>query len=387
MRRWWLIGFATLVAACGRSSTPTAAPLEAPIVILGDGDTVSMHEMARIGTLEGPEEYQFASVSWLLSGRNGGVFVHDRTGGNVGSVIRQFDANGDFVRWVGAKGEGPGEYADFPAATILRDGALLVAEQGTRRVTVFDTAGQFERMTHASGLIVDQFPADDGGWYIASVTGHPPNKPRAISYFRYGRDGTLLDSISAPAAYHDGPWEEFPTRGPRSFTIILPDGRTVSARTDTIAFTIHAADGDRTFAWTSDRARYTEGEKEDLVRREQVGARLRSHPDRATLSLPDLKQAFWYLVSDPWGRIHFLRRTQGFPRQDSLGLSPMESRFVDRLEVDIFGSNGDYRGRLVAPLGVLGRVPGFGERDVWLAHEGADGAPQLVRWRPERPVW
>jgi hypothetical protein len=104
-------------------------------------------------------------------------------------------------------------------------------------------------------------------------------------------------------------------------------------------------------------------------------------------SIPDRKQAFWYLVSDPWGRILFLRRTQGFPRQDTLGLPPMESRFVGRLEVDIFGTHGDYRGRLVAPLGVLGRVVGFGERDVWLAHEGTDGAPQLVRWRPERAVW
>jgi hypothetical protein len=283
----------------------------------------------------------------------------DVTGGTVSGVIRKLDADGRFVRWIGAKGEGPGEYGDFPMATVLRDGSLLVTEQGPGRITVFDTAGRFVRMVRASGSMVDQFPATDGGWYVSSVTGYQ-RYPRPITYYRYAAEGSLVDSVPAPDAYHDGPW----TGGyePRAMTIVLPDGRMVTSTTDSIAFTIHGAASVQRVARRSDRARFPEEERADRVRALAAAARGRPNP-APPASIPELKMAYWYLVSDPWGRILFLRNGESYRLTDTTDLAPDALRWSSRAEVDIFDSTGTYLGRLVAPRDVSRRVVAFGEHE------------------------
>lgn len=383
MKGHWALAVILVMVACGGSAVPPRPPLDSPIVILDNGDTVAMTEQARLGVLDGVEEYQLADLLWMVAARDGGVYLVDVTGGTVSGVIRKFDAAGRFVRWIGAKGEGPGEYIDFPSATVLRDGSLLVTEQGPGRITVFDTAGRFVRMTRASGSMVDQFPATDGGWYVSSVTGYH-TYPRPITYYRYAVDGSLVDSVPAPDVYHDGPWAG--GFEPRAMTIILPDGRMVTSTTDSIAFTIHGAEAVQRVARRSDRARFPEEERADRMRALAAAARGRPNP-APPASIPELKMAYWYLVSDPWGRILFLRNGESYRLTDTTDLAPDALRWSSRAEVDIFDSTGTYLGRLVAPRNVSRRVVAFGEHDVWLVHIGTDGVPQVVRWQPERVVW
>ena len=79
------------------------------------------------------------------------------------------------------------------------------------------------------------------------------------------------------------------------------------------------------------------------------------------------------MVSDPGGRILFLRRTAAFRIADTTDLRPNETPWRGTLEVDVFDSSSAYRGRLVTPKDVRTRGFSFGQDLLWLTHEGASG--------------
>lgn len=381
-----LLAAALLIGSCANQKPDQRTAAPTPVIVTGNGDTIPMRETLRVGVLDGDPNYQFNRVLWLLAQRDGGVLVYDMVSNTKGELIRQYDAQGRFVRVIGGHGEGPGEYDDFPQGTLLADGSLLIVSQGQARITRFDSAGNFTGSWPGPTSIVDVAPATDGGWYLARVSAHYPQeeRARAITYFRYDRLGQLADTIPAPAAYRDGP--SAGAFGPIAMTIVLPDGRFVSSRTDSIAFVVDGPTGSVSYARPSDRARYSEEEKKSIVEEFAVISRM-SGMKPQPMEIPDLKQAFWYMVSDPDGRILFLRRTVGFRVADTTNLRPEDPRWRGTLEIDVFDSSATYRGRLLTPRDVVNRLYAFGKGHLWLMHEGESGEQYLVRWEPAREVW
>jgi len=375
-----------LLAGCSDPAAVQRTSAATPVIVTGNGDTIPMREMFRVGVLDGDPNYEFNRISWLLARQDGGVLAHDMVSNTKGGLIREYDARGRFVRVIGGLGDGPGEYDDFPQGTLLVDGSLLIVSQGQARITRFDSGGALTGTWPGPTAIVDVAPATDGGWYVARVSAHYPQeaKPRAITYFRYDRLGQLVDTLPAPAAYRDGP--SAGGFGPTAMTIVLPDGRFVSSRTDSIAFVVDGPTGSATYARPSNRARFTEEEKQAIVAQFATVTRM-SGMKPQPMQIPDLKEAFWYMVSDPDGRILFLRRTAGFRIADTTSLRPEESRWRGTLEIDVFDSSASYRGRLVTPRDVVNRVYAFGKGHLWLVHEGESGEQYLVRWEPARAAW
>lgn len=381
-----LLAATLLLAGCSDRAAAPRAAAATPVIVTGNGDTIPMRETLRVGVLEGDPNYQFNRISWMLARQDGGVLLHDMVSNTKGGLIRQYDAQGRFVRVIGGLGDGPGEYDDFPWGTVLADGSLLIVSQGQARITRFDSAGTLTGTWPGPTSIVDVAPATDSGWFVARVSAHYPQeeKSRAITYFRYDRLGQLVDTLPAPAAYRDGP--SAGAFGPTAMTIVLPDGRFVSSRTDSIAFQVDGPTGSAAYARPSDRARFNEEEKQAIVAELATLNRM-SGMKPQPMELPDLKQAFWYMVSDQDGRILFLRRTLGIRIADSTNLRPEESRWRGTLEIDVFDSAATYRGRLVTPTDVVNRVYAFGKGHLWLMHEGESGEQYLVRWEPARVVW
>lgn len=375
-----------LLAGCSDPAAVQRTSAVTPVIVTGNGDTIPMRETLRVGVLDGDPNYQFNRISWLLARRDGGVLVHDMVSNTKGGLIKQYDAQGRFVRVIGGLGDGPGEYDDFPQGTLLADGSLLIVSQGQARITRFDSAGALTGTWPGPTSIVDVAPATDGGWYVARVSAHYPQeeKSRAITYFRYDRLGRLVDTLPAPPTYRDGP--SAGAFGPTAMIIILPDGRFVSSRTDSIAFVVDGPTGSASFARPSNRARFNEEEKQAIVAQFATVNRM-SGMKPQPMQIPDLKEAFWYMVSDPAGRILFLRRTAAFLKADTTNLRPEESRWRGTLEIDVFDSSAMYRGRLVTPRDVVNRVYAFGTGHLWLMHEGENGEQYLVRWEPTRGVW
>jgi len=383
-----LVAVLLLVGACGQSSDERGPSVSGPAFITATGDTVRMVESSRSGAIDADSLYQFTNMLWLLPRADGGVLVYDIGAADQGNAIQHFDANSHFVRSVGRQGSGPGEYGAFPLGTILVDGSLLISDDGQARFTRFDTAGALMGTWRGLTPAVDVAPASDGGWFVAMVTGMPPGKPREITYFHYDTLGRVVDSIPAPAAYRNGPYG---TPGePRAMTIILPDGRAVSGTTDTIAFEIDGPRGKQSGAHASDRVRYQPAERDALAASYEAIARSVARPGQLSPPIPTIpavKQAYRYMVSDPSGRILFLRRTLHFLPADTTGLRPLQTPWRGTLEVDVFDSAATYRGRLLTPRDVSPKVFAFGADGLWLVHEGSTGELYLVKWKPERNVW
>src|SRR5688500_7607390 len=97
------------------------------------GANVRLTPVFSIGQVDGPDETAFGYVAALVVDRRGNFFVHD---GND-NQIRRYDPNGKFLRAIGRKGKGPGEYTAVSAMAITDDSVLVVHDYSTARVTYF----------------------------------------------------------------------------------------------------------------------------------------------------------------------------------------------------------------------------------------------------------
>lgn len=389
-RRIFLPTSAAFVLACSGTPAPDAAPVAAgaPVFITGDGDTVRMREAARFGVLDGDEDQMLSNVNWLLATADGGVLLYDWPEDESSAYLRMYDSAGRFVRTVGRPGAGPGEYSVGPAATRLTDGSLLVIDQGLARITRFNRRGDLVDGWRGPVGMVDVFPANDGGWFVASVPRNPPDRIREILYWQYDGSGVLVDSIPAPVGYLDGPNGGIGSRSLRAMTIILPDGRGVYSRTDSIAFVVEDPAGPVRVEVPFVRARYVEGERETLRKANRAVLRRQGRgPGTVEPEIPEFKQAYRYLLSDPEGRLLFMRYSEAYLDSTAVITDRQQSPWRGTLQVDLFDSTTAYLGRLEAGRGTNPRMVAFVANGVGIVHEGRGGEPVVRRWVPERRAW
>lgn len=76
----------------------------------------------------------------LLMGSNSELYIVDR----ADNCIFICDNNGRFLRTLGRKGQGPGEFLS-PGKVLAAQDSLIVLNQGNSRVDFFDLSGQFKR--------------------------------------------------------------------------------------------------------------------------------------------------------------------------------------------------------------------------------------------------
>lgn len=369
---------------CAEPDAGSDLALEAPIFVTAAGDTVRLEEELRIGVLDGPDEYTFSAINWTLPTHDGGVILYDLEGDDgygQNGRIRQFDAAGKFVRYIGRPGEGPGEYGPFPTGTRLVDGALAFYDQGLSRITRYDTSGAVVGSWPGPTGMVDITPTADGGWYVSAVNGYEEGLPRRIEYVRYSGTGQELSRAAAPRHYHNGPWGEA-----RAMTVILPDGRMVSGRTDSLMFTVTSALGETRVQHRHEPVAYLPQERADLADRYAQYSRGQNGTG-VSPSIPEYKPAYSYMITDPEGRIMFRMRTRSYPVADTTTLREGEPRWRSPFELEVFDSSLAYRGRLVAPRPVSRFGASLAPGAVWLVHEGEAGELYLVKWESPGPVW
>jgi len=93
----------------------------------------------------GGEEYDMLSQprSFIID-KEGSIFISDYQD----QAIKVFDSNGDFIKTIGRKGEGPGEFAYLGSQTFLPDGRLLAMDSMTMRLNLFDPEGTYLTSYH-----------------------------------------------------------------------------------------------------------------------------------------------------------------------------------------------------------------------------------------------
>ena len=103
------------------------------------GDMVELREELSIGVYDGPEEYMFNRLIHVDADSKGNIYVAD-----VGNVeIKVYDANGKYLRLIGRRGKGPGEFR-YPSYFFIDTNDLLYVLDGLQnRLTVFNSEGSF----------------------------------------------------------------------------------------------------------------------------------------------------------------------------------------------------------------------------------------------------
>jgi hypothetical protein len=92
------------------------------------------------------EEEMFQAIVSLAIDNQGNIYVMDKKAGNV----KVFDINGKFLRTVGRKGGGPGEFGTPESCVLIPNNELCVYDSGRRVIHIFDTDGEFKRELPAS---------------------------------------------------------------------------------------------------------------------------------------------------------------------------------------------------------------------------------------------
>ncbi len=150
----------------------------------------------RIGALEGAEEYRFYRIGGSLELPGDTLLVV-----NAGSQeLRFYDGEGRFVRSVGGRGEGPGEFA-VPTVVWERADSLVIWDARLHRLSYFDHAGRFLRLVtpgraSANPELLGVF--EDGSFLIQDLWLSQVNddmNPQYLHFARFGATGEFLDSL------------------------------------------------------------------------------------------------------------------------------------------------------------------------------------------------
>lgn len=147
-----------------------------------------------LGVADGAPMFQFSGIVGAAINSDGEIVV-----ANAGTAeLRFFDRDGTFLRSVGRRGEGPGEFVAL-ASLFLRGDSLVAHDRRSWRFTVFDPTGEFIGMTPPGGLFLGLL--GDGTLIGYDVTTREMPEPGSVTrsrgiLLRYEPDGTASDTIA-----------------------------------------------------------------------------------------------------------------------------------------------------------------------------------------------
>ena len=373
------------------------------------GVATLVEEMS-IGVADGAEEYMLGEVADIALGRDGSIYVFDRQA----PVVRQYDANGRFIRSIGRSGAGPGEYRSTSGIATMRDGRLLLWDTGNWRINVYGTGGepltQWLTPSGSSGSSVATYSrallVDTSGLVITRRIIIIPRefRNRPTVWLRYRADGTLVDTLRAPAAPREVPTlmasagnatasTELPF-APKRLVALSPLGYFVAGYPDRYAFEIHEAGKPVVSVRRDVKAEPVSRTERAEARRNVEESLRRTDPawSWAGPDIPEVKPLYSDLQVGLDGRIWIALVPEVTPRvgntSSSFGVGnpgvrrpPAQANRVPPRPAlyDVFEPDGRYLGRVEVPAGVSSVVR-RGDQ-VWGVAFDADDVPRIKRYR------
>jgi hypothetical protein len=220
IERLAIVGLVFTLACSGSGAGPDADVTEWQSERVEEGSTTIVRTLAgskwgapgvlveelSIGVLEGAEEYMLGRVS-AVAADDAHVFVMD----SQPAQLKVFDrATGEFIRYIGQEGEGPGEY-QFPLVMRVVGDEIFVQDGANGRISVFGIDGEYRYLLRigsdlfGAGFVVTadgrayvqtgQF-LDDGGERL-------PTSEQRVGLQEVGPDGAIGDPFLAPAPNRD----------------------------------------------------------------------------------------------------------------------------------------------------------------------------------------
>jgi hypothetical protein len=140
-----------VLAACGPAEQAPEAATGLTVLSIDPAPSLE------IGTLEGDPSYTFDNVVGVVTLPSGEIAVADAGA----SEVRIFSPEGTFVRRVGRRGEGPGEFTNLMRVYPGEGDSIQAADGYPARLMFFDAAGGYARQLMAAEVTSDSlFPLD-----------------------------------------------------------------------------------------------------------------------------------------------------------------------------------------------------------------------------------
>lgn len=155
--------------------------VENPIQPTGKAQTITFEKEWSVGPDRSEDHYIWSGAATVaIINKDAHIFILD-----PGSHrIVELDEKGDFVRQIGKRGEGPGEFRILTNMSPLSDGGFVVHEYllGSTFISFFDAQGNF---TDRHSLAQTKKP-------MLSSQFSPNGKYVSATYFKGGADDTVL---------------------------------------------------------------------------------------------------------------------------------------------------------------------------------------------------
>jgi len=104
-------------------------------------DVISLEEELSIGEAEGREEYMFSQVIDVGVDNKENMYILD----SLEAHIRVFNKNGEYLKTIGRKGQGPGEIQRAINIHITPTDEILINDRGARNFHFFTLGGEYIR--------------------------------------------------------------------------------------------------------------------------------------------------------------------------------------------------------------------------------------------------
>lgn len=129
-------------------------------------DVFRLKEDLTIENVEGDEEFMFQNITHIIVDEDENIYVSD----SKAAQIRVFDKNGNDLRKIGKRGQGPGEVLYPFEILVLPQGELMVNDLRQLRVHFFSLDGKFLRQFSTSTMTMFRRPRMDSKGNI--IAGH-----------------------------------------------------------------------------------------------------------------------------------------------------------------------------------------------------------------------
>jgi len=101
-------------------------------------DIFSLEEELSIGEAEGREEYMFSPIRSIAVDEEDRIYVLETRG----ALVKAFDRNGEYLRTIGRRGQGPGEL-NVPLTLSVTNDNTIAVDDFMRGITFYSPEGEF----------------------------------------------------------------------------------------------------------------------------------------------------------------------------------------------------------------------------------------------------
>ncbi|MDH7513468.1 MAG: 6-bladed beta-propeller [Clostridiales bacterium] len=260
---WVVTGAAALLSAAQDSLKPLAE--------IYKGGTVRFVPELVLDESSLPEEAFFESVVDIKLDPDGSVYFCDYKANN----IKKFDATGRYLKTIGRKGQGPGEF-NMPFCIAVTAERLIVWDMGNRRLSQLTPDGSFLKsipFQFGQGRPERRRCLPDGNIVIGMEKTYfgEENRPQDYSIEIYSSDLEHKNTIYTQQVWRNRyiRIEKGTTNIPQPFTPMVywdvsPDGKIIIGHSKNYEIEVHSSEKGRLFSFrhTYEPVKVTEKDKE-----------------------------------------------------------------------------------------------------------------------------